>query len=42
MGLRMPRKMMGVGRDDVVTHVVHPWQLWDYNTKRDVWVWEFF
>jgi len=29
MGLRMPRRMMGVGKDDVVTHVVHPWQLWD-------------
>jgi len=31
MGLGMPRRMMNVGKDDVVTiHVVHPWQLWDW------------
>jgi hypothetical protein len=31
MGLGMPRRMMSVGKDDVVTiHVVHPWQLWDW------------
>jgi hypothetical protein len=39
MGLGMPRRKMSVGKDDVVTiHVVHPWQLWIRNTKRDVWV----